>query len=215
MRISVPVTDYIPASILTTDDDLVIRLAGIVTRINMSTFYTSYPASVIANAAAFVSVQTRYYPVSHEVITLNTTSLISGWCPYHSGADPASDVYLKTGSTDNYCRGVIGLNLPHGATITRLDIWLKYPGADGHDFYCRIFRNANGTEGAGDVMAEITDTIQHNTPAQLSDAVINNAVIDNSGYRYTLLLSENDMSRTDHVSIFGMLITYTITEPKP
>jgi hypothetical protein len=156
--------------------------------------------------ASYKTAQTRYFSYFGLMISDDVADPNSWW--------DQADTYWSTGSLTTSNIGKAAINLPHGAVVTGLSAYIKYAGVDGHNFSLKLRRAE--LDGAGLVdLAEVTHTIQASSFTKLEDTTIDNAAIDNSLYCYYLVMQELDTSRTNHVQVAGIQITYTITEPKP
>jgi len=146
--------------------------------------------SKIDDGATFENVVTRHFAVSLVGSTYNTGIRLLG-----SGI-----IFEATGTA--YCP----VNLPQGAIVTNLYSYAHH--VNDNDIVVALYRIGK-TSGTGSEMAQNT----HTATGALNDSSISDATVDNENYSYHVRCYR--ANHVDIASIFGIIITYTITEPKP
>lgn len=144
--------------------------------------------SVLQTDVAFSSVMTRYYAV-----------LLTGW---YETEMKALGSHIQCYDNAN---GYFGISLPHGAVVTNLYSNAK---VDDGTVTVTLKRCPKTSDMATDMAKNI-----HSSTGALNDDTIIDATIDNNSYGYSM-----QVNRADHITaayLYGVVITYTITQPLP
>ena len=155
----------------------------------------------LADDASFKNVQSRPYSFSPFGI--------GDWKINENGAAYTNPQGGDFG-TGQY---IVGLQLPHDATITKLEIALYSEGV--HDLLIKLMAT-DMTTGLGSEVAQITHTTSTTDfdTINTTDFVAGSDLIDRSLYHYWLLIKESSTQDVDLI-IAGIIVTCGVTIPLP
>jgi len=145
----------------------------------------------IKSDCVFENTVTRYYSVSP-----------AGWCGESNKIVMRSERIEFLADTDAW----LVVNLPHGAVVTNL-----YSNAmiiASGDVYVYLLRTPTN-----DTTVQTLASNHHTATGDLNDTSIDYATIDNVNYKYSIKATNSNHNGATYVR--GIVITYTITEPKP
>lgn len=157
---------------------------------------TTIGANNLGDGATFESVQTRYLMINPH----------RGWFENDSilGED-----YIRWHNIPAGVITILPADLPDGVTVTELFVRAQDDGGDG--LKVELIRyNLDGT--GSDVMAscDIPDSLGYQ---DVTDNTISNAVVDNSTYRYSLVVSCTSTTSSSFTNMRYAKITFTAEKP--
>ncbi|SFB96379.1 hypothetical protein SAMN05421780_102115 [Flexibacter flexilis DSM 6793] len=158
-----------------------------------------------ANEYKYATAKTHYYSVPvAEIVRHNESSTYTLIKNFTTTAP--NYAYFSGGTSGTEAYGTAGVHLPDGATVTALDVTVYDNTAVTASVALYKVTDGSATEMATCATAANSTSIQY-----LTDAAINNPIIDNNGFSYALRYV-GDQGGATNLRFYKVTITYTVTQ---